>query len=407
MSRLTISRAACRALLLAAAAACADDTPTGPSAQFRGELLVITSIPDQSGVNGSSFVQTADLATSELRNTDAFEQTFFPYVSVSGGSAIVTQGSAGDQAVRYVRGADGRLTLAGRLSLPPGGFGASAVLAGETKGYVAVTFAGKIVTFDPRTMTATGEINLTALGIARNPSNPGDRNPEPAVLAVRDGKLYVALQQLVTAFSSADGADVAVFDVATDRFERVIRDTRAAGAGRYGYNQTMFVDEQGDLYVYCVASFGAMPGQRSGILRIRRGATEFDPGYFVSVNGATVGVTGGRIETLNGIGYAGNGTVYAIAQVPALQSNPPNYATDRAFQPVRIDLRTGRIDALPLPLSNGISAGVTFVGGKVVFGLSTRTGIGLYTYDPTPNVGSDAPVVRTTGDPTAVLAFAP
>jgi hypothetical protein len=73
-----------------------------------------------------------------------------------------------------------------------------------------------------------------------------------------------ALQQLVTGFSSASGADVAVFDLATDSLERVIHDYRATGPGRFGYNQTMFLDEAGDLYVYCIASYGFEPGQSPG-----------------------------------------------------------------------------------------------------------------------------------------------
>jgi hypothetical protein len=385
-------------------AACSGDETSGPDTAA-GDLLVVTSIPDQSGVNGSSFVQTASLAQAEITNADAFEQTFFPYVSIRGNDVIVTQGLGGDQAVRYVRGADGRLSEAGRMSLPPGGFGANVVFASSTLAYVAVTYAGKIISFNPQTMTATGEIDLTALDISRNPSNPEDNNPEPAVMSLRDGKLFVGLQQLVTGFASADGADVAVIDAATAQLDTVVQDTRTASPGRYGYNQTMFLDEAGDLYVYCVASFGFVAGQKAGFLRIRAGESGFDPGYFVNLTEADVDVPGGKINLLNGIGYGGEGYVYAIAQVLALTSNPPQYATDRNFQAIRVHLPSGEIEALPLPLSNGIATGVTFKDGKVIFGLATATGVGLYTYDPVTGEGSQEPVVRTTGDPTLVLAF--
>ncbi len=401
-----LSRLALASLLLApllVLSACDSNDPGDE--QARGNLLLITGIPDQSGVNGSSFVQTVSLDQQSVTNADAYEQTFFPYSSIYGDQVIITQGSGGDQAVRYVRGDDGELTEGGRLNLPPGGFGASVVFASPTKAYVAVVFAGQIVVFNPQTMTQTGVIDLTTLGIARNPSNPEDRNPEPAVMTIRDGKLYVGLQQLVTQFSSADGADVAVFDVATDTFERVIHDDRASGPGRYGYNQTMFVDEVGDLYVHCVASFGAVPGQKAGFLRIRQGATEFDPTYFVNTTDANVDVPGGQIGILNGLGYGGGGELYGIAQVPALQGNPPNYATDRAFQAVRVRLATGAIEVLPLPPGNGIATGVTFIEDQVIFGLSTASGVGLYTYDPATGQASDGPVVTTQGDPTAVLAF--
>jgi len=388
--------------LLALSACDSNDVDDEP---VPGSLLLITGVPDQSGVNGSSFVQAVSLDQSSVTNADAFEQTFFPYASISGNQVIVTQGAAGDQAVRYVRGDDGALTEAGRLNLPPGGFGSSVVFASETKAYVAIVATGQIVVFNPQTMTQTGVIDLTTLGIARNPTNPDDRNPEPAVLAIRDGKLYVGLQQLVNQFASANGADVAVFDVATDTFERVITDERATAPGRFGDNQTMFVDEAGDLYVYCIASFGFVPGQKAGILRIRQGANEFDPNYFVNTTDATVGVEGGRIGLLNGLGYGRGGQLYAIAQVPALQSNPPTFATDRAFQAVSVDLATGATEILPLPLGNSIATGVAFVDDLVVFGLSTASGVGLYTYDPAIGEASSSPVVSTQGDPTRVLAF--
>jgi hypothetical protein len=70
--------------------------------------------------------------------------------------------------------------------------------------------------------------------------------------------------------------DIAVIDVATDRYERVIHDSRVSSPGRYGIAGTLSLDENGDLYVYGHASFGSNPAQTQGILRIRRGATRQD-----------------------------------------------------------------------------------------------------------------------------------
>ena len=61
---------------------------------------------------------------------------------------------------------------------------------------------------------------------------------------------------------------------------------------------------------------------------------------------------------------AGTAPSRASHRCPRCRSNP-DYATDRAFQAVRLDVRTGRVDVLPLPLSDGIAAGVTFAAGKV------------------------------------------
>lgn len=400
-----LSRLALASLLLApllVLSACDSNDPGDE--QARGNLLLITSIPDQTGASGSSFIQTVGLDQPNVTNADAYEQTFFPYVSIHGNDVVVTQNYSGDQAVRYVRDDNGELTEAGRLNLPAGGYGANVLYANPTKAYVSTLYAGKIIVFNPQTMQQTGEIDLTTLGIARNPSNPDDQNPEPGVMAIREGKLYVGLQQIVSQAGSADGADVAVFDVATDAFERVIRDDRATGAGRYGYNGSMFVDEAGDLYVYCLASFGFVPGQKAGLLRIRQGATEFDPSYFVNLTDADVNVEGGRIGSPGGFVYD-DGAIYGVVEVPALYSNPPNYVTDRAFQAVRIQLATGAVEALPLPLTTGFGSGVTFMDDQVVFGLSTASDVGLYTYNPANGQASSSPVVSTQGDPTHVLAF--
>jgi hypothetical protein len=393
------------AAVVAVAGACSDSGPTGPGGSAGGDLLLITSVVDQSGLDGSSFVQTIGLDRTNVNNSDAFEQPFRPYPTVHGNDVWMLQHLVGDQLVRYTRGSDGRLSEHGRMSLPPGSAGIGIVIVSPTKAYVSLMFAGKILIFNPQTMAATGEIDLTTLGIARNPSNAADNNPEPGVLVLRAGKLFVGLQQLVTGFASADGADLAVIDVATDTFEKVIHDPRTAGPGNYGFRNSMFVDEAGDLYVYCVASFGFAPGQKAGILRIPNGSTEFDPTFFISFEDAAVDVPGGRVSLLGGMVYGGNGYVYAGAAVPALESNPPDYARDRNFQPIRIHLASGQIEALPLPRSNGIASGVTLHEGRILFGLSTVSGVGIYSYDPATNQASGGPVVTTVGDPTHVVAM--
>lgn len=386
-------------------AACSDSDPTGPQPVPGGDLVLLTTITDQSGTGGSSFLQTMALTQTHVDNADAFEQTYRPYVTVHGDDVFVLQGLYGDQAIRYVRDADGRLSEAGRMSLPPGGAAIGVVLASPTKGYLSLMYAGRILIFDPQTMTATGEIDLTTLDIARNPANPSDNNPEPGLMVLRGGKLYVGLQQLVTGFASADGTDLAVFDMATDTFEGVIHDPRFAGPGTPGFTQTMFVDEQGDLYVYAHGSYGFVPGQQSGILRVRSGQSEFDPDYSLSLEDVSVDVPGGRIGLLGGFAYGGDGTVYAGAAVPELASNPPDYANDRNFQAVRIHLQSGQIDVLPLPRSNAIGSALATYQGLVVFGLSTMTGVGLYTYDPATGEASDDPAVTTVGDPTHLVTF--
>jgi hypothetical protein len=398
-------RALGSAAMLATIAACSDDTPTDLNTGANdGSILLATSIPDQSGQNGSSFFQTVSLDQPSVTNANAFEQTFFPYAFLRGNTVIVLQGVYGDRAVRYVRGADGRLTAGGQLDLAAGGFPAGLAFASDTKAYISLAYHGKIVVFNPQTMTKTGEIDLTTLGITRNPANPSDRNPEPGVMVIRDGKLYVCLAQALTGYAdSANGMDVAVIDVATDRYEQVISDSRISSPGRYGFSGTFSLDEQGDLYVYGHASFGSNPAQTQGILRIRRGATTFDPGFIVNISSAA-NLPAGKIAMIHGAFYH-NGYLYATAEIPTLYSNPPNWAADQAYVPMRIRLSTGALEPLPLPRTTAYGFGITAVGGRIVFGLAAAPGLGLYTYDLATGAGSPAPVVRTVGAPSIVLAF--
>ncbi len=396
-------------LILAAAAlvtlpACGDD-PTTPEPTEPGTFFVATYLPTDAPLTGSSFFQSTDLDLedgSTLSNADAFETTPFAYTYVRGNSVIVTQHNFGNQVIRYELDSGGRLVEAGRFSAPSGSGPYNVVWASDTKAYLSLHFAGRILVFDPQTMTVTDEIDLTTLGIARNPDNPDDRNPDPGVMAVHQGKLYVALWQVTTSFFTAEGSDVAVFDVATDEFERVISDPRMSTPGRIGYNESMFVDESGDLYVHGIASFGFVPGQRSGFLRIRNGASEFDPNYFFDLTEVTTTLPGGRVTYFAGLRYAGNGELYGQIEVPGLFSSPPDYVRDRNYQPVRLNMATRTLEVLPVPPGNGYSAGVALEGNRVLFGLAAEAGSGIYAYDRVSGEGSSQPLIRTTGVPSSI-----
>jgi hypothetical protein len=49
--------------------------------------------------------------------------------------------------------------------------------------------------------------------------------------------------------------------------------------------------------------------------------------------------------------------------------------------------------------------GLAIRDGLIIFGLSTATGVGLYTYDHSTRQASDGPAVSTVGDLTRLVAF--
>ncbi|MEM9996719.1 MAG: hypothetical protein AAF809_03375, partial [Bacteroidota bacterium] len=357
------------------------------------------------GAEGSSFLQAVSLDAGSVTNAAALESTFQPFIYGRGRSILAVPNLFSDQVLRYDVGDGGALTVGGQLTLPGGSLSTDALWVSESRALVNAITTGIVTEFDPRTMTVTRTVDFTTLGIARNPDNPADTNPEPSTMVIRDGKLYVALQQQFAPFASTSGTDVAVLDAETLAFERVIRDDRSAGAGRGGAAESMFVDEQGDLYVYAVASFGFVPGQEGGFLRIRAGEMAFDPDYFLAVTSAQIDVPGGLTGPLAGQFVYRDGFVYTVSQTPGALSNPPNFASDLAFQPVRINLAAQTVEKLPLPPGTSASSGVVERDGLILFGLGTATATGVYSYDPATGQASDGPILATEGAPQAFVAL--
>lgn len=71
--------------------------------------------------------------------------------------------------------------------------------------------------------------------------------------------------------------------------ERVIYEKASGiGIGAYTYGQQTFIDEKGDMYLMCTGAYGMNPKYKTGILRIKKGETEFDPTYNWVLNDQTI-----------------------------------------------------------------------------------------------------------------------
>jgi hypothetical protein len=103
--------------------------------------------------------------------------------------------------------------------------------------------------------------------------------------------------------------------------------------------------------------------------------------------------------------YAGNGIVYSTGNIYALASNPPDYVNDRTYGSFKVDIRNKVIMKLDLPYSNGMAACVLPFENKILWGLATTTGVGIYSYDPSTNTASTSPIISTQGDPSIIEAF--
>jgi hypothetical protein len=341
-----------------------------------------------------------DLTVSNFTNSKSRQTTNYPYVTLHNNDVFVTPQRYGDVVKKYSRQPDGTLQETGAFTAPAASAPLGVVIESETRGFCSLFNLGKVIVFNPSTMAVSATIDLTGYGL-------GDGNPDPNIMALRNGKLYVACSQTTDGFTSAHPVQVLIIDINNGNTIISATDDRSTWAGSINEQKSIFFDENGDLYIFCVASYGfGGPAQKAGFLRIKSGATSFDPTYFFNTSDYSIeGVPGNRVDYLQRMRYAGNGIVYSTGNIYSLASNPPDYVKDRTYGSFKVDLINQTIEKLDLPYSNGMAACVLPTGDKILWGLATSTGVGIYSYDPASNTASAEPIVNTQGDPSIMEKF--
>jgi hypothetical protein len=373
-----------------------NDRPNGTEGIYK--LLIGTNITSSSPIIG--YIGTMkDLTDSNFTNARSRQTIEYPYVTLYKNNVFVMPHRVGDVVRKFTRMPDGSLSEAGTITAPAASSPLGAIIENDSRGFISLFKAGKILVFNPTTMKVTDTINLASYGL-------GDSNPDPNIMALRNGKLYVACSQTTNGYTSAYPVQVLIIDVNNNFPIISATDIRTAWAGSINEQKSMFFDEAGDLYLFCVASYGFIPGQKSGFLRIKNGQTSFDPTYFFNVSDYSItGIPGNKVDYLQRMRYAGNGIVYSTGNIYALASNPPNYVNDRTYGSFKVDIANKTITKLNIPYSNGMAASVGLFESKVLFGIAGTNGAGIYRYDPAKDTSSSKPIVNTQGDPHQMEAF--
>lgn len=363
------------------------------------KIAIVTNISTGSTLTG--YVGTfADFSVGSYTNSRARQTLSYPLAQIYNNDLFLSEARSGDDLIKYSRNEDGTLRESGRLTFPAGSSPNTIAFENSERAYISVVETGKISIFNPTNMTIVGEIDLTAYAI-------GDASPDPAVILYRNNKLYVGCYQSSDSYTSSHPAQLLIIDLANDNSITSIVDSRTTFASNPTSPGSMFFDEQGNLYVMCMASMGIIPGQKSGFLRIKNGENRFDPDYFFNVTDYSIaGIPGNTANYLHRISYSGNGIVYGIGNVPALTSNPPDYINDRNYAALKIDVVNKSIGKINIPYSNGYASCLLNYQGKVYFGMATENGVGIFSYDPATDTPSVGPVVTTQGDPSVLGAFA-
>ncbi len=378
---------------------CDKDPKVDPGAGL-DKLVIVTNITTANPVIG--YVGTLkDLSVANFTNTKSRQTGQYPFITVYKNDVFVMPNRSGDVVKKYTRQNDGTLAETGSFTAPAASTPLQMVVESDTKAYLSLWTNGRIAVINPSTMQLINYIDLTSYGLG------GDGNPDPSVMALRNGKLYVGCSQTTNGFTSVHPAQVLIIDVNNANSITSVTDNRSTWAGNVDESKSIFFDESGDLYIFCVASYGfGGPTQKCGFLRIKNGQTTFDPTYFFNVADYNVsGIPGNKVDYLSHMRYTNDGMVYSTGNIYALASNPPNYITDRTGGSFKVDLINKAITKLNIPYSNGYAASVGLFENKVLFGIASTSGVGIYSYDPATDATSSSPVVTTQGDPSTIEVF--
>ena len=389
-----------------------DDPTPGPDPKPEGKefhgVVFATGITNPEGSSGNVYVQTLpSLLPGKYDNQNSIPCGFgaTPIVTESGNVYTFPDymGNTKAEINRYRIMGDGTWKKEGALSIPAGASACNIVEASNEKAYVSLQGIGKVMAFNPVTMTKITDIDLNDL-------KQEDTRVAPAAMIIRDGKLFVGLNQMNAQYMpTRNNIEFAMIDVKTDKVEKHIVNqslnmcfaTRPIDAG------SIFMDENKDIYFNCVGSFGFIPGLNGGIARIKNGSTEIDPDYFIRLNQTEVaGLSTKHADYISTMCYAGKGLLYAYissnALAPDAMTNPYVAMTN---VPVVIDLKQKTMTLINgMEISNPQGIAVAKHKNLIVFGSANKKATGFYTYNPeTREVAG--PIIQVTGNPCFFHSF--
>ncbi|GAB6960431.1 hypothetical protein JCM15754A_17660 [Prevotella aurantiaca JCM 15754] len=375
---------------------------------FKG-IIFAAGITNPEGNSGSVYMQSLpDMVAGNYDNSNGIPVGFgtAPIVAKSGNIYVLPDymGNTKAEITRYRIYSDNKWHKKGALQIPPKAAACCVTELNSEKAYVSLQGLGSIIVFNPTTMTRIAEIDLNSLKQA-------DTNVSPASMVIRDGKLFVGLNQMNAQYMPArNNIELAVIDTKTDKVEKHIINTslEMSFATRPIDPGSIFIDENNDIYINCIGSFGFIPQFHGGIARIKNGTTEIDPDYCIRLDQVEVaGLPTKFADFFSTFYYAGNGKIYTYANSFALDSkgleNPYLSFTNI---PVVVDLKQKTMSTIEgMEISNPQGIAIGKHRNLIVFGSSNKKANGFYTYDPA-TMKVAGPIMQVKGNPSFFHSFA-
>lgn len=126
----------------------------------------------------------------------------------------------------------------------------------------------------------------------------GEWSDFPTAVTVSGDKVYVAVFSRKKEWTKAggtaqDNAWIRVYDYPSLKFVKRIEDTRTTSAGMYYTGTGIVRTDSGNVYTFSSNSSAAgfdnlIASKKSGILRIKKGTTEFDSSYFFNIEDSSL-----------------------------------------------------------------------------------------------------------------------
>lgn len=341
-----------------------DATENKPTTTKTGsaKFSLITRPQNSDGSTFSGYMQKIESpdVTGTIDNADAHEISASHLGGIYEFNKAVYVNDYDNKAIsRWTLSDDNVGTGSGNLSVAELGFQGNIAFKDENTAYVGGV--GKILIFNPTTMVKTGIIDWSSLSRAGEVTDFPTAGATIQVdgiseIIINGNYLYAALYYMnnVNTFTPATATcDILVIDLTkvdnsssdnSDALVNIITDTRGSftgawntGGGVYYMNKA----ENGDIYVLCHNVFGGarqIMGKPSCVLRIKNGATAFDPDYYFDLESASQG-DGNPVTNFE---YYGNGKFLATVLDPSKldSNNPYSYNTDPVFRWWSFDLNT-------------------------------------------------------------------
>ena len=253
------------------------------------------------------------------------------------------------------------------------------VILDENKGFYWDAAAPlKIQTFNPSTMSRTGDIDLSALINERgqNESAIKYRSIGQKFLAVKQGKLYANVTSAKTDGTQKGFFDdffpdvyIAVIDIASSKYEKTIK-IEDTGSIAYINDNTMYdFDSNGDLYI--VTQGRSATGGKSKIVRIKSGETDIDKSWSLNMDDIT---PGGKFVSV----FAKDGKIITVIPNTALTGGPTgNINFEDVWEFYNIDIATRqrtKITGIPPVTNPGAAFCALEIDGRILLRAPTKKG---------------------------------